>query len=390
VDEREYAGSSPHAIKKVLRQFTVQQTIELFKELGVELKREETGKLFPMTDDAHTVLEALVGAARSARVELVNPWRAGGVRREGDGFVIERALALESSASSATPPGPSPQGGGSLRARRVIIATGGKSLPKTGSDGLGYELVKSLGHTITPRTFPSLVPLTLLKDHWLTALSGLTVPATVEVRGSTNKRLKSFTNSLLCTHFGLSGPAILDISRYFSDARADSPGAHLQINWLPGVTGEELDAMLIAAREVSIARWLSEQAPIRIKVPGHGERGIPDRLARALCEQAQADPRELVHMLTREQRRSVVRWVTECMLPITGDRGYTYAEVTAGGVPLSEVHLNTMESRVCPGLHLCGEILDVDGRIGGFNFQWAWASGYVAGRGAAAKLEAAP
>jgi predicted Rossmann fold flavoprotein len=226
----------------------------------------------------------------------------------------------------------------------------------------------------------------LPKDYFLTGLSGLTVPATIELRSGTGKRLKSFTNSTLCTHFGLSGPSVLDISRYYADAKAEDPGASLVMNWLPGVGAEELDAMLVAARGVGTARWLSEQAPIRAEVPGHDQRGIPDRLARALCQQAEVDPSALVHTLTRERRRALVRSLTETPLPVTGDRGYTYAEVTAGGVPLSEVHLDTMESRVCPGLHLCGEILDVDGRIGGFNFQWAWASGYVAGRGAATCL----
>jgi predicted flavoprotein YhiN len=386
VDERAFAGSSPHAIKKVLRQFDVPRTVEFFRELGVELKREETGKLFPTTDDAHTVLDALLRAAANAGVDLQYPWRVGAIRRDADGFVIEPAAgesASHGTGVSPTPPQPSPQGGGSVFARRVIIATGGKSLPKTGSDGLGYELVRSVGHTITPRVFPALVPLTLPKDHFLTALSGLTVPATAEIRSATGKRLKSFTNSTLCTHFGLSGPSILDTSRYYSAAKAEDPGTQLVINWLPGLGAEELDALLVSARGVGVARWLAEQAPIREHVPGHTDRGIPDRLARALCQQAGVDPSAPVHTLTREARRSLVRWLTQTPLPVTGDRGYTYAEVTAGGVPLSELHLDTMESRVCPGLHLCGEICDVDGRIGGFNFQWAWASGYVAGRGAA-------
>jgi predicted flavoprotein YhiN len=109
---------------------------------------------------------------------------------------------------------------------------------------------------------------------------------------------------------------------------------------------------------------------------------VPERLARALCAHAGVDPGTPLAGLTREGRRALVRAATELALPVTGDRGYTYAEVTAGGVPLSEVRLETMESRVCPGLFLCGEILDVDGRIGGFNFQWAWASGFVAGSAA--------
>src|SRR6185369_12788866 len=114
-----------------------------------------------------------------------------------------------------------------------ILATGGKSLPKTGSDGAGYDLAKSLGHTITPHIFPGLVPLTLPKDHFLTQLSGLTVPATIDLRSATGKRLKSFTNSTLCTHFGLSGPSVLDMSRYYTAARAEDSRVQLFINWLP-------------------------------------------------------------------------------------------------------------------------------------------------------------
>ncbi len=173
------------------------------------------------------------------------------------------------------------------------------------------------------------------------------------------------------------------MSRYFAAARTEDAGAQLVVNWAPGTSAEELDAMLVSARGIGTARWLTEQPLVRALVPGHGVGGIPDRLARALCAQAEVEPSALVHTLTRERRRALVRCMTEMPLPVTGDRGYSYAEVTAGGVPLSEVHLETMESRVCPGLHLCGEILDVDGRIGGFNFQWAWASGYVAGRGTA-------
>jgi predicted Rossmann fold flavoprotein len=370
VDERQYAGSSPHAVRKVLLQFDVPQTVAFFRELGVELKREETGKLFPVTDDAHTVLTALLGAAQGAGVEVWNPWRVGAVRREDEGFVIQQEAADSGEQAE-------------LRVRRVVIATGGKSLPKTGSDGLGYDLVKALGHTVTPQVFPALVPLTLPKDHFLCTLSGLTVPATIELRSGTGKRLKAFTNSTLCAHFGLSGPSVLDISRYYASAKAGDAAAQLVINWLPGILAEELDAMLVAARGVGTARWLVEEAPIRIAVPGHGSRGLPDRLARALCAQSQVDPSAPVHALTRERRGALVRWLTETPLPITGDRGFTFAEVTAGGVPLSELDLKSMESRVCPGLFICGEICDVDGRIGGFNFQWAWASGHVAGRAVA-------
>lgn len=373
VDERAFAGSSRNAIKKVLRQFDVEQTIAFFLERGVELKREETGKLFPVTDKARTVLNALLGAARDAGAEIVHPWR---VER------VNHSKPTESNLTDSKPTDLNPWAFtivgalGEIRAKRIILATGGKALPKSGSDGHGYTIARSLGHTLTDRIFPALVPLTLPSNHFVCALSGLTLPATLELRAGTGKRLVSFTNSTLCAHFGLSGPSVLDISRYYLDAIADDPKAHMVINWLPGETLQSVDQMLQEPSRIGIGRRLAEL--------------LPERLARELCAQAKVDPSLPGTQLRREQRRALATLITETPLPITGDRGFTHAEVTAGGVPLSEIHLNSMESRVCPGLYLCGEICDVDGRIGGFNFQWAWASGYVAGVACGRAIAGAP
>ncbi len=345
VDETAFAGSSRPAIRKVLRRFGVAETIAFFREQGVTLKREDTGKLFPTTDRARTVLDALLRAARDAGVVVRHPWRVGDVR---PGFVL---------ASDR---------GETIEAERVILATGGRSLPKTGSDGGGYALARALGHTVTPRVFPGLVPLTLPSSHFLCRLSGLSVRAMLEVRDGSGHPLASFTDSTLCTHFGLSGPAVLDVSRYLIDARLSDPAAVLVASWLPEATAESLETAL---RDPSVT-------------PGRHLAGrMPERLARALCEEAGVAWGRRGYQLTREARRALVRAVTGMPLPVTGDRGFAYAEVTAGGVPLAEVELDTMGSRRCPGLALCGEICDVDGRIGGYNFQWAWASGYVAGTG---------
>jgi len=347
VDETAFAGSSQKAIRKVLRRFGVADTVSFFRELGVALKKEETGKLFPTTDRARTVLDALLGAARAAGVEIRHPWRVSSLERSGDGFRLG-----------------SP-GGGSLLAGRVVMATGGRSLPKSGSDGGGYALVQRLGHSLTPRIFPGLVPLTLPRDHVLCGLSGLSAPATLEVRTAAGRRVTSFTGSTLCTHFGLSGPAVLDVSRYYIARRLEAGAARLVASWLPGETAEDLAGSLRNMGPQTIAGFLI--------------RRLPERLARALCVAAAVDGSLPGHQLTREARRALVRTVTAMDLPITGDRGFDVAEVTAGGVPLAELDLDTMESRLRPGLWLCGEICDVDGRVGGFNFQWAWASGYVAG-----------
>jgi predicted Rossmann fold flavoprotein len=346
VDEQAFAGSSRNAIRKVLRRFDVPQTVAFFRELGVVLKREETGKLFPTTDRARTVLDALLAAVRAARVDLRHPWRVETVERRDDGF----ALA-----------GPA----GTLHAREVVIATGGRSVPKTGSDGHGYAIVRALGHSVTPRVFPALVPLTLSRDHFLTGLAGVSAPVTLEVRSASGRRLARFTDPLLCAHFGVSGPVVLDASRYWLEARAGDPEAWLAVNWLPGETLASVDAWLRDLGATSAGRRLHAR--------------LPERLARALCVAAGVDPSAPGHDLTRDRRRALAATLVEMPLPVTGDRGFTHAEVTAGGVPLAELQLATMASRIVPGLYLCGEICDVDGRLGGYNFQWAWASGYVTG-----------
>ena len=348
VTEIDYAGGTPPAIRKVLRRYTVADTVRFFADQDVEFYREaDTGKLFPVTDSSRTILDALVRAADAAGVRLVHPARVTGIDRTAAGFVATTTA-------------------GTIHARRVILCTGGKSLPKSGSDGGGFDLARSLGHSITDPIVPALVPLVLPAGHWITSLSGLALPATLVLRSGSGKRLQAATGSTLCTHVGLSGPAVLDISRHWLVARHGDPAATLSINWVPDESAESIDQLLVDGQRRGPLAVLRER--------------LTDRLARHLCEQAGA---AITGDLTRDARRSLAAHVTATPLPIVGDRGFTVAEATAGGVPLTEVRLETMESRCCPGLHLAGEVLDVDGRIGGFNFQWAWASGYVAGASAA-------
>ncbi|HEX9155831.1 MAG TPA: aminoacetone oxidase family FAD-binding enzyme, partial [Nitrospira sp.] len=263
---------------------------------------------------------------------------------------------------------------GTLHAKKVVLATGGRSIPKSGSDGFGYELVRRLGHRVTA-TVPALVPLVLDDRMFHQTLSGLSqdVELTTVVEGRT---VDNRTGSLLWTHFGISGPVVMDASRFWTLAYEQKEEAMLYGNFLPGWTQEQ-------ARQ-----WFVEQAgnhPRRSLVKTLGQL-VPERFAEGLCLRVECDPQRAVAQLPRENRDRLVAALIKFQFPVARDRGWNYAEVTAGGVPLDEINFRTMESKLVRGLYLVGEILDCDGRIGGFNFQWAWATGFLAGRAAAASL----
>jgi predicted Rossmann fold flavoprotein len=362
VEAADYAGSTPPAIRKVLKRYGVDEVRRFFADAGVSLKREETGKLFTVSDSARSVLDALITEARAADVRLVHPARC-------------LSIATASSAARSIHQQMAPEtlgycvetSAGSFVARRVILATGGRSLPKSGSDGSGHTLALSLGHTLTEPVVPALVPLVLPDDHFIRSLSGLTLPTRLTLSSASGRRLHATEGSTLCTHQGLSGPAVLDISRHFLVARDADPAVQLSIAWLTTCTAEQLDQQLQGCRGRGAVAFLRER--------------VPERLAAMLCREAECPASGDV---PREARRRLVQACCGMPLPIVGDRGFRVAEATAGGVPLSEVRLETMESRLSPRLYLAGELLDVDGRIGGFNFQWAWSSGFVAGTSAVA------
>jgi len=352
----DFSSSNQNQLAKVLRTFTVGQTIDFFEDLGVVLKREETGKLFPVTDRAKTVLDALLRATTDSGAALVTGTKVETIAFDRDQFLVQTTA-------------------GPIRARKVVLAAGGRSVPKTGSDGSSYGLAQSLGHSVTP-VFPALVPLLLPEDHWLTGLSGVSLMADARVARPGGKIVSRHTGSMLLTHFGLSGPLILDLSRHWIHTRMSGEPTSLELN-LARMAAEELE------------RTITETATShpRQTVTGAVAFFTSDRFAKSLiANETTIDPEQRFGRLTRIDRRQLVRTLTALVVPVLGDRGFDYAEVTAGGVPLQEVDVATMESRLQPGLFLCGEILDVDGRIGGFNFQWAWSSGRLAGIHAAKSL----
>lgn len=349
VSEADYWGGKRTMIRRVLSRLTVPETIAFFAELGVPLKEEPTGKLFPVSDRSRDVLDALIHGCHASGVRVTPSTRVYDVRRSGPGFLLTTSR-------------------GERTADRVVLATGGLSLPKTGSDGAGLALARRLGHTIIPTT-PALAPLVLDEGAMHSSLAGVSHPVELVLRAATGGVQTRIRGPMLWTHFGISGPAALDLSRHVLRAKLEAQKASITISFFPGVSFETMEG-----------RWLdAARERTRAVVSSVLAESLPSAVAAAVIRSVGIDPARRLADLSRDERRAVIRGSLEMSLPVRDSRGYNYAEATAGGVSLEEIDPRSMASRTCPGLFLVGEMLDVDGRLGGFNFQWAWASGRTAG-----------
>lgn len=382
VTERDFHGGSHRFVRDVLRAFPEKRVRHWLESLGVALKLEETGKYFPVSDEAKTVLEALVGAVEKAgatiiagaRVVRVEAGEAGpsrfrvGVQRVRDSAAFSSAVRGYGGADWSLP---EDQPGEWIEADAVILATGGLSFPRTGSDGVGYALARALGHTIVPPT-PALTPLTA-NDPLCAAAQGVALDVELELWIGAQATTCITRGSFLFTHFGYSGPAALDMSRHWLRT-AEHHDRRVVANFIPD---QRLDSVL---------EWLQSSAVNEPRgiVRRLLARALPERIADVLLSEIGIDGATMVGQLRREDRMRLASHLVARPLPITGTLGYEKAEVTAGGVSVEEVDPRTMESRIVAGLYLCGEVLDVEGRLGGFNFQWSWSSGTVAGLAAAA------
>lgn len=356
VDEsRLVTDSSPRSLRKILRSWPLAGQISFFEdELGIPLAEEpQSLKLFPKSNKARDVRDSLLAYAVGAGTKIITESivtgfgpHAGGWRVESDG-----ASALECDA--------------------VVVATGGLSVPNTGSDGLGLRELARLGHTMHP-VYAALTPVTATATPF-DGLSGVSLRVTITARDDVNSRFAEATGGFLFTHHGYSGPSVLDISHVVVRSRAESDGsARLTVKWT------DLDS---AAWEVALRPHGNRS------VAGAVRAYLPDRLVAVLLELADCDPGRSLAELRRDERRRVIKALVACDLPWDGDEGYRKAEVTGGGVSLAEVEPGSMESRRHRGLYICGEALDAFGPVGGYNFLWAWATGRAAGMGAARSME---
>ena len=329
-----FLSANPHFCKSALARYTPADFIALVERHGIAYHEKELGQLF-CDDSSKQIVRLLLDECAAAGVRIEVDCEVREVTRQGEGFSVNTARGV-------------------FTAPRLVVATGGLSIPSMGASGFGYQLARQFGHTVLP-TRAGLVPLTLSgkPQEQYQDLSGLSFE--VEARAGR----QAFRNQMLITHRGLSGPAILQISSYWQ------PGEPLQLDLLP-----DRDALA----------WLQEQQqerPLAELRTILGE-ALPKRFAQRLCEawftskpMRQYRPQEL-----KDLAAQLAQW------PIiaSGTEGYRTAEVTLGGVDTRELSSATMESRLVPGLHFVGEVMDVTGWLGGFNFQWAWASGVAAGR----------
>lgn len=354
VTERDYWGGPSRVVRHVLRAFPADRAATFFEEIGVALHEEESGKLFPNSNRSRTVLDALLTECARCGAAVESGSRVVALTRDGEGFSVHLS------------------DGRLVRARAVVAATGGQSLPKTGSDGFGYQLARQLGHTIVPTT-PALAPL-LLDGDWHRSLSGVAHRSEVSLHVGGARRLK-LAGDWLWTHFGASGPLALNLSRHWHRAELEDGRPEVFLSVFPGERFETIETWLIDQVHTRPRAQISTVLASR----------MPAAMATTWLDVTSIRDVPLAHV-EREERRRLVHALIAMPLRIRGSRGYQYAEATAGGVSLDEVNPATLESRRCPGLYLVGEILDVDGRLGGFNFQWAWSSGFVAGNAAARNL----
>ncbi len=343
-----WTTGSASAVRNVVMSWPLPEVRAYFESgLGIPLADEPGGKVFPRSGSSRQVADALLADCARAGAALRTGCRVTEVRALAEGFALR------------TPDGEE------MRTRRLVLATGGLSLPKTGSDGAGYRFARALGHQVRP-THPALVPLLTAEPEWA-ELAGVSVP--VVARAEREGRIvEARAGDLLFTHRGFSGPVILDLSRHFTGA--EGAPARLRISWA-ALDAVACDRILRGdGRDRQVSTLLRER--------------MPDRLADRLMARAGVARDARTSRLPRELRKRLVRELADSAIGIAGNEGYRTAEVTGGGVPLAEVTPRTLESRLRPGLHFAGEILDATGRLGGFNFLWAWVSGRTAGLGAAA------
>lgn len=329
------------ALRGAFSRFQATDTVQWFASQGVKLKSEPDGRMFPITDSSETIIDCLTTAAKSAGIEL----------RTGTTVIaVVKAAGFEIELKT----------GEKLKCDRILLATG--------SNPLGYQIAQALGHTVEPPV-PSLFTFNIIDKH-LKELAGISANP-VKLRLLLDKKTLEQTAPLLITHWGLSGPAVLKLSAWGARILHDSKyQATLLINWQPQYNSEELRAKLLLVKLENPKKAITLHRGI----------DLPHRLWQYIVTRAGVGTEERWAELSNKSLNQIIQELTQGAYQISGKGAFKEEFVTCGGITLKQVNFKTMESRITPGLHFAGEILDIDGVTGGFNFQSAWTTAWIAGQ----------
>ncbi len=341
-----YHGEAPDFVRPALEAFPSEAALDFFRGLGLLAREEWGGRVYPLSNSANSVVDVLRQALDAAGVELIAGDRVRELRRAGSGYSVTTESGDKRSFDA------------------VVVACGGLAGEKLGGGRDGYELLKALGHTRTALR-PALVQITT-EPMYPRSLKGIKADCALRVL-SRGRLLASSCGELLFTETGVSGPAAFDVSRAVSEA--GDAKMELEIDFLRDYTSEEVLAHL--QNRVKTAPEL----PASELLTG----SVHNRLGRMLIKYADVEAAAPLSALSERELRTVAAACKRFKLPVRGTEGFANAQVTAGGIRTSEFDPHTLESRLCPRLFACGEVLDIDGDCGGYNLQWAWSSGVLAG-----------
>ncbi|WP_291635421.1 NAD(P)/FAD-dependent oxidoreductase [Clostridium sp.] len=352
INNNRYHSENPYFAKHILDSFTINHTIDFFTCLGIPLVTIDGGKMFPMSMQASSVIDILRFALEEKDIPVYTNTKAKEIIKKNNGFIIY-------SSNNDT-----------YECKKLIIATGGKSAPKTGSDGSGYTLAKQLGHSVISQV-PALVQLKLNYNR-LKALSGVKFDGYAEVFINDKCIQKEF-GEILFTDYGISGPPILQLSRTASYGLSKNNKVSLTIDMLPSISFEELNEFFNNHWSVFGSRSVNDSfiGIINKKI-------IPIILKEAKIEDIHKPCRDL----DLKEKNAIYNLLKQWKFEVSGTNSFSNAQITAGGIDTKEINAQTLESNIVPNLFFAGEIMDVDGDCGGFNLQWAWSSGAIAGENA--------
>lgn len=348
-----YDGENSKFAYSALATFSPETTIEFFEELGISHKVEDLGKVYPMSDQASSILDVFLYELKQSSINVIT-----------DAYV-DRLVVGNSSFTINL------QDGRSFQADRVVVATGGKAMPSSGSDGNGFQLAKSLGHNIID-IFPALVQL-MLEGSFFNQINGVKLVGGAQIIHN-EKTVASDRGDILFANYGVSGPPVLQISRRAGQLLNEGKEPVLKLSIIDTMDRDELENLL--ARRFGMS---PNKTALFSLVGLINKRLIPVVLRQAGIKNLNAP----ASSLSKLERARIADILTDWRFKVTGTRGWPSAQVTAGGVNTREINQSTMESRLVEGLYFAGEIIDIDGLCGGFNLQWAWSSAYVAGLNAA-------